>query len=525
MAFKDKILSALGLVSKKELEAVKAELKNIPGWLGETADAEKYNIPDPYIYATQSDLYRLSPDLGMAIDKVGRDFGLSRLNVKRMVGEDERDIPNHPFELLWRNPNPLHSGVEFGQSLLSSYLLNGNAIIWLNRANEYENPQELWYIPYEMIEPVPDGRMFLNGYNFYPGMGKEPLLLPVWQVVHVKTYNPHSYFMGLSPLESLGDTIMGNLGMRGTKRKQYTEFGGAPQSILASKDWVNDEAWNEFNAKVRKAAQENSILTLRGVGEQLTWMQRALSSKDAEFTQNLEADMKTILNRIAPGLLQMISADATEATALAARATYSETLWSFLEVFAQKLTGKPVDGYGRKLVVEFEDPRVVDRRLELEEQDQYGKTHTIEELRAKYYQDDPLGDERDKLLVSEIRVKASAPGFSGNEGDQGADEDANTDQDEQADDVSMKAALDELRAWRMIALRGKKSKAANFESFIIPNDIMDGIKARLAKTDNKSVIAQIFDTAMAGLETKPERSAAHILKGIELGVKALEMRR
>ena len=40
----------------------------------------------------------------MVLDKVATMFGLSKFNVKRMVGEEERDIPNHEFEMFWRHP-------------------------------------------------------------------------------------------------------------------------------------------------------------------------------------------------------------------------------------------------------------------------------------------------------------------------------------------------------------------------------------------------------------------------------------
>ena len=33
----------------------------------------------------------------------------------------------------------------------------------------------------------------------------------------------------------------------------------------------------------------NEMMMLRGVGEGVTWMSRALSSRDAEFIENLEA--------------------------------------------------------------------------------------------------------------------------------------------------------------------------------------------------------------------------------------------
>ena len=101
-----------------------------------------------------------------------------------------------------------------------------------------------------------------------------------------------------------------------------------------------------------------------------------------------------------------MSINATEANALAARATYSETLWENLEIFAQKITNNPVDEYGRKLKAEFDDPRVVDRKLELEEQNTYATTHTVDEMNEKYYQEDRRNDEFGKTPVVLLKSRA-----------------------------------------------------------------------------------------------------------------------
>ena len=370
MSILETTLNRFGFVSERQLqdritEAVKKELDNIPRWLSDTADAQKFIQPDPMIYANQADLYRLSPILGTALDVLAEDVGLSKFNVKRMVGEETRDIPNHEFEILMRNPNPMDTGMEFLGSTVRGYKLNGNHIWWLNRASKYEPPSEMWEIPYEMIKPIPDGRFYLAGYDYLPGNSKQPIRLPVWQIVHFKRYNPKNRFAGLSPIESLVETLVGDLGMRKTDKTMYTKHNGAPPSILAFKDWIPNEPWEDIKKEKQAAAMREEMMMLRGVGEGgVTWMARALSSRDMEFIEKLRHNMTDVFNRICPGLLAMLSENATEANALAARATYSEkTLWPTLETIAQKVTKEILDVYGRKLVGCFDDPRVVDRKL------------------------------------------------------------------------------------------------------------------------------------------------------------------
>jgi hypothetical protein len=254
-------------------------------------------------------------------------------------------------------------------------------------------------------------------------------------------------------------------------------------------------------------------------------MSRALTSRDAEFIQNLQQDMVDVFNRMAPGLLAMLDKNATEANALAARATYSEkALWKTLETFAQKITSNVLPLYGPRLKGEFDDPRVVDRRLELDEQDAFERTHTIEEVRQQYYHDDPIGDERDRLLVAEIKTKATSFGNDVPQGDGSSQVTMdNTGQDTGAEDMATKAALDDLQRWRTMALRGKATKAANFTSAYIPADLIAQIKRDLNGAKDKDQIAALFASAAKSLQPQPQVNPMVLLRGIEAGVRALEI--
>lgn len=538
MTIFDTALSRVGLTRQSNLDAVKKKLDEVYYWLGETADAQRWNMPSPVIYANQADLYRLDPSLGTALDVLSNDVGISKLNIMRLVGEEERDIPNHDFELLMRNPNPMETGLEFVRDTVCNYKLNGNAIWWLNRADQFSRVDEVWTIPYSQIEPVPDGNLYISHYNYFPGNGKPAIPLPTWEIVHFKTYNPINRFSGLSPIESLITTIQGDLGMRQTSTRTYTEYGGSPQSILAFKDYVNNEAWEDIKREKRQAAMRNEMMMLRGVGEGVTWMSRAMSNKDADFINMLKQNMTDIFNRICPGLLSMLSENATEANALAARATYSEkTLWVMMEAIAQKITSDILPAYGRKIIARYDDPRVVDRRLKLDEQAAFERSHTMEEVRKEFYGDEALGDDRDKLLVAQITPNSGdiqkpapvalpvKPSEQEKEiepnGAQPAEE--TPESDNESEDVSIKAVVEDLKKWRQMALRGK-TKAEAFQSSVIPVKTMATLRVKVRTLKDKNILAEVFDTAIAQA-SRPRVSEAAILQGIVSGLKALEKKR
>lgn len=527
MSIIQNILNKNGFYSQKQFdeklsEAVKVEMNKMHDWLAETADAEYYNQPDPFIFATQADMYRLSPILGAAVDILSNDVGTAKFNVKRTVGEDVRDIPNHKFEKLLRNPNPLDSGMEHMQYTVSNRALNGNAVWWLNRASQNDEPDEIWSIPYSMVQPVPDRRMFISHWVYFAENGAETRL-EAWEVVHFKNYNPRSRYWGISPIESLAVTLRGDAAMRMTNTRNYAEYGGAPQSILTFKDYIADPSWSDIKEETKRAAKRNEMMMLRGAGDGVSWMQRALSNRDMDYIQGLRQNMTDVFNRIAPGLLAMLDPSSTEANALAARATYAEkTLYPMEESIAQKITSDILPAYGRNLIGMFDDPRMVDRKMKLDEQAAYERTHILEEVRREYYQDEPLGDERDKMIVAHMTnpVKEK-PVQDKPMQDNNPTEEDNQPEDTSSDqpDVSVKAVYDELDRWKRKAVK-RVGKETPFETSTISASVQEYINSRLSNCKSETAVKAVFDNARDMV--KPAKSVTAILEGIRLGVEALE---
>src|SRR5688572_10813591 len=107
-------MALFGLVSKKEyqalqlqIESLKAEVSKVPSFLLQTAEAERFNMPDPSVYGNQADLYRLSSWVLQAVSFVASAASLTPFEVSRIVaGKEPKDIPNHEFEMLLAHPNP-----------------------------------------------------------------------------------------------------------------------------------------------------------------------------------------------------------------------------------------------------------------------------------------------------------------------------------------------------------------------------------------------------------------------------------
>jgi hypothetical protein len=165
----------------------------------------------------------------------------------------------------------------------------------------------------------------------------------------------------------------------------------------------------KLKEEVRESAKKRDMMLLRGVGEGgVNWLQNAVSQKDMEFLSGRKANKEEIFSTLAPGAASILDVNATEANAQAGRAVLAGlAIYPMLVTMAEKITAQILPLYddsleGGKLEGEFEDCRITDREMELREIEEYSKTHKIKEIRADKYNDEPLGDERDDLLPSQV---------------------------------------------------------------------------------------------------------------------------
>jgi HK97 family phage portal protein len=511
-----------GLATRKELQqqiekAVKTTQAKYPQWLLETAGREQYNLPNPSVYANQADLYRRLSWVLAAVMHVASEAALTTFSVEKLEGEDSKEIKNHPFELRIRRPNDLDSRYEFLYGTVAMKKLTGNAYWWMNRTNENAEPDELWLIPSHMIKPLPDKQMYVKNFLYYPGNGMEIALEP-WEVVHFRSFNPFSRFLGLSAIESLALTAQATFGMQKYSNKVYNESGGRPPAFILFAEMINDDQWDKIKTDTRKAAVEKDFMMLRGTGSgDVKLLQNAMSQKDMEFLGEMTANREEIFTVLAPGLSSMLDVSATEANALAGRATFRErAVYPELGAIAEKISNSILPAYGENLYGEFEDIRWSDKAQELLETTEYSKTHTIEEIRKKYYKDEPLGDERDDLIPSQL--KPAGPFGAQSPPEQSAPvppqlEKTIPTQETPTNELSPEQikALVELDTWEE-----KSAKAGKLTRWHAV-DLSEGIHAAVKKGE------MTFEQARERVKgTRSETTAADVLEGIRLGVEALK---
>lgn len=398
---------AAGWLGYRKAEKITAE------WLRASAESQRYNTPDLTRPQAQSQLYAQVSWVQAAVGAVARTAAVVPFGVSEMDGEDTNAVENHPFELRLRRPNPQMSRFELLEATVSYYALTGNAYWWLNRANENAEPDEIWVIPSHKLYPIPDGRMFVAGYNYESDDGQD-IFIPRHEIVHFKMFNPQSQFVGLSPIEALATVATGDMAMQRWNTNYFGPNNAKSPGALAFSDMIDDARWAKIKADItaRHGGTNREMMLLRNVGQGgVSWISMAMSQKDMEFLAGRTFNKEEIYSIYAPGYASVTAVNATEANAKAGKATFIEmAVWPHLVSIAEKITNDLLPAYADDLVGEFEDIRISDRGMEIAEQNAAAQFHTIDEIRQTYYQLGPLPDDRGARLLSEPVQAAATEG-------------------------------------------------------------------------------------------------------------------
>ena len=505
MGLFDKLVTRMGYAKAKP---------ELARWLMETADVESMVYPQYVDNNNKLSYFQRVSWVNIAIDKVATIGSGAGWNVKRREGEKTVDIPNHPFERVLDAPNPTMSKSDLIYATLAYMGVCNTAYWWVNYGTNRQ-PVELWLIPTKQLSPIPDGRMYLKGYDYDPGDGRLMRLEPD-EVIAFNGFNPDSMFTGMSNLDPLRTIMDSDIGMQTWNKKLFVKSNGRLPGILTFADPIPEDEWQLIQRDVDKASAMRNFMMLRNVkAGGVQWLQSTASQKDMEFLNSRIANRDEIYSAIAPGLSSILSVNATEANARIGKSTLIDfKVYPMLQKIGSVLTTKIMPAYGEEFIIEPEDIRITDRVMRLQEMAEYSKTHTVDEVRSEYWQDDPLKDSVGTSLVAVAQSGYTAPQPVQNEQpfETGNTTLNVTDEFDAVNAKDMRPALLELDKWER---KSKKAgKVAEFTAYNIPADIIEAVKGG-------ATFAQARGMLRAGPDTSGDE-IDKVIKMLELNLKALE---
>jgi HK97 family phage portal protein len=479
MSLLEKILGRYGYT--------KQEKKQVPEFLRVSSELEKSQIPAGEVWENQSRLYQKLSWVNIAITEVADRASSVPLRVKQRVEERLVDIDNHPFEKLIEKPNPLFSRFELLSYSLSHYLLTGNAYWQIIRAPDGE-PLEIWPIPSYRISPVPGKRMGIDYYLYKPD-GIQELKISPEEITQFKKFHPMSMYVGLSPIECLATTAIGDMKMQEWNTNYFGKNNAKPPGILGVSDMVNNNDWDKMKTDMKErwgGTKRDGLMMIRGYGDDVKWIQMGMSQKDMEFLAGRQFNKEEIFAIYAPGLTAVLDKNATEANAKAGKATLKDRIYTILEMMGQKITNNILDYWGDDLIAKFDEVRDIDRLMKLREDREFARTHTINEIRIEKYNDEPLTDERGDLFPDQI-VETFA--------DRDVDQESNAARTGATERQVNAKYAGELKAWEKYEIkRIGKPNSRKFECKKVPKSLEGAIRGALKHADTEEKIKSIFRT-------------------------------
>jgi hypothetical protein len=400
----------------------------------------------------------------------------------------------------------------------------------------------------------------------------QQMLMDASDVVHFKSFNPNSPFVGMSSVEPLAVVTATDLGQQKWNGKMFMKNNGRLPGILAFADPINDTDWAKLKGEAANASEVRELLMLRNAGKGgVQWIQAASTLKDMEFINGRQFTKEEVFTVLAPGLASLLSVNATEANSKAGWDTLTRLgIWPMHVAAGEKITNNILPLYGPKLKAEFEDVRLKDQGIVIQERTLFGMVHTVDEIRDVYDGDDPVGNEKGKMFPAEIsgkggqagqitpavplqvpegaggtvdmnqqqvtqggngqigRVKGISPHIP-SDGRSGRHE--GHEEDEEEEEKSEEGKV-ELKAWRRKAtkaMQAGKSADVPFETEVIPLSECDRIHAGLKAAKTVEEVRKVFEElriADGGLRNEEGASLApqpeHLLKDLPGLVKALE---
>jgi HK97 family phage portal protein len=328
--------------------------------------------------------------------------GVSYIPESRRTPHTPDEIKSAPYLLgkLFEDPNPFMGYEELIELTLIDYLLTGNAY-WLKwRPDSSGRPLAIYRLAPPLVKVVP-GQWGIESYEYsVPGTGK--LKIPSSQVMHFKMPNPHDPYYGLGVIQGGSRVFDMDLALTDTMASYY-EKRAQPSMVVQSDRRVPKDVLRRLQTQLRAmygGPRNAGALMVLEAG--LKYQSIAPSATDAAFENltNLSRDRIFAMFRVPASLLGYASAPAATGTSNADQRIFdNKTMRPLLNKLQKAISKGITSPWEMDFKIDYEYIIPEEEKLRLSSAFAALPGVRIREVR-KYAGLDPLGDERDDLVIN-----------------------------------------------------------------------------------------------------------------------------
>ena len=423
---------------------------------------------------TLADIQRGAENLAMNsayfyanITALARKASVPKLNVLRIEGEGTEHLYDHPFEKLFRRPNPLFDRAALMKFSVVWLALNGNAYWWKTMVGK--ELVELWPLPADEVKAVPHKTKVISHYTWQPA-GKQMPPIPAEKIVHFRLVNPFSILHGRGLILALKYTLQGNEARMKWNRDFFSINRAMPEGALSVDPMTTQADVDTLREELiaRHGGGQRRIAVFRA-GE-IDFERFALTQEEMDFLSGMRFDGE-LIDRVCgfPGGYwdaKANRANAEQAERSLARDTITPILAGFASAIDAQIIDCDYEHEGEDLTCAFDSVVPEDRDLAVREFEIYRDVRTLDEAR-EMLDLPPLGGELGAtpyLLVpalGQMMTMGLAP--------------------VPAPPAKRADMRDDLRKWRRVVAKAvaKGGTPRRFFSDVIPGDIAAGIVEKL----------------------------------------------
>lgn len=286
-------------------------------------------------------------------------------------------------------------------------------------------PVEIWPIPPDRMEVVPDPEEFISHYVFRTGLSQKKRF-ELDEIIHFKWPNPTNQYYGMSPLQAVADAYNINMNMFNFENA-LLKNNARPEGFFSTEEELGD---NEFDRLKEELAEFYNGITNNGrsgvLDHGVTYQAITMKPKDLSFIQGYKR-IKTEIYEAFDNPEGLFDLSANRANAEAAAATFAKlSTFPRHRRFEETLNERLVPMYDEKLFVAFDNVIQEDKEFKLKEDTELIKAAVISgnEVREERHMEPMPGLE--EPLVSRSLVPLSRLGEVSNSGNPmpgGEDED------------------------------------------------------------------------------------------------------
>lgn len=334
-----------------------------------------------------------------AIRKIAIATFPAEVQIKRRQGEDSVDVPNHPLELLFQNPNADMSREYMWMFTHFSMQLSGKAF-WFLYPDSRGNIAELWPMPHHLVRPVPDEsanpeRLFSHFVYTTSGGGRE-IPVPTDNVVYLRFPHPFDPYGALAPLAAGSLAALLDRNQARWNNTTFDAHKGLPTNIISIEKDTEEGEFRRLKADLKKHHGENMVTR----GGAIEVQRLGMTNEEAQYLESRGFNKAEIYE-----VFGVPTSDRATDTGLKEenRAFINQTIWPLLQFIAGQITTYLVAPFfGENLFAEFTDIRPQDRALAVQESTTYWPSYAMNETRV----------ERDLIELPKIEIEVDGEKIS-----------------------------------------------------------------------------------------------------------------